>query len=170
MSIVAPIKHKEHLLITALQGSSVLLKLDSEKPAVTEVWQGKGLQPDHNPPVVHDGYIYGVDVKGHLRCVDLVSGQRVWEDLATAPDGRPASSTTGFIVRNGEHWYIATEQGELLIAKMTPSGYQELGRAKMIEPTAETRGRKIVWSHPAFAHKCVFARNDKEIVCYSLAE
>jgi hypothetical protein len=30
-------------------------------------------------------------------------------------------------------------------------------------------GRNVVWSHPAYADKCVFARNDKEIVCASLA-
>ena len=170
MSIIAPIKHGDYLLATALQGGSVLLKLDQGKPAVTEVWRGKGVQPDHNPPIVFDGHIYGVDVKGHLRCVELVSGKRVWESLATAPSGRPASSTTGFLVKNGDHWYITTEQGELIIAKMSPAGYEELGRTKMVDPTATNSGRKIVWSHPAFAGKCVFARNDKEIVCYSLAK
>ena len=30
-------------------------------------------------------------------------------------------------------------------------------------------GRPVVWSHPAFARKCVFARNDKKLVCISLA-
>lgn len=170
MSIVAPIKHKNHLLVTGLQGSSTLLELNPDKPGVTEVWRGRGVQPDHNPPVVFEDHIYGVDVKGHLRCIELVSGKRIWEDLATAPNGRPAASTTGFIVRNGKHWYLTTEQGELIIAKLSPNGYQELGRMSMIEPTAENWGRKIVWSHPAFANRCVFARNDKEIVCYSLAE
>lgn len=170
MSIVAPIKHGDYLLMTALQGASVLLKLDSEKPAVTEVWRGKGLQPDHNPPVIHDNYIYGVDVKGRMRCIELVSGERVWESMATCPNGRPAPSTTGFVVRNDEHWYITTEQGELIIAEMNPEGFKELGRAKMVDPTAENWGRKIVWSHPAFANQCVFARNDKEIVCISLAK
>jgi hypothetical protein len=27
----------------------------------------------------------------------------------------------------------------------------------------------VVWSHPAFAHRSMYARNDKEIVCVSLA-
>ena len=168
MSIIAPIKHGDYLLMTALQGASVLLKLDSEKPAVSEVWRGKGLQPDHNPPIVFENHIYGVDVKGHMRCIDLVSGERIWESLATCPNGRPANSATGFIVKNEDHWYITTEQGELIIAKMNPEGFEEVGRAKMVEPTATNWGRKIVWSHPAFAGKCVFARNDNEIVCISL--
>jgi hypothetical protein len=40
----------------------------------------------------------------------------------------------------------------------------------MLEPTAAVFGRKVVWSHPAFASRCVFGRNDKEIVCASLAK
>ena len=42
-------------------------------------------------------------------------------------------------------------------------------RAHVIEPDHEARGRKVVWSHPAFARRCVFIRNDKEILCVSLA-
>jgi hypothetical protein len=39
----------------------------------------------------------------------------------------------------------------------------------ILEPVQEARGRQVVWSHPAFAERCVFARNDKEMVCISLA-
>ncbi len=170
MSIIAPIKHDNYLLMTALQQGSILLELNENEPSVKEVWRGKGLNPDHNPPHVVDGHIYGVDEKGQLRCFNLKTGDRVWESMATATGGRPANSTTGFIVKNGDHWYITTEQGELIIAKMSPKGFEELGRAKMVEPTSTSSGRKIVWSHPAFANKCVVARNDKEIVCYSLAD
>ena len=31
-------------------------------------------------------------------------------------------------------------------------------------------GRDVVWSHPAFAAQCIFARNDRELVCYKLAK
>ncbi len=170
MSIIAPVKHGDYLLATALSGSTLLLKLDSDKPAVAEVWRGNGVQPDHNPPMVFEGHIYGVDVKGHLRCIELVSGERVWENRVTCPGGRPAASTTGFIVRNGDRWFIVTEWGELIMAKMSPEGFEEMGRAQLVEPTATNWGRKIVWSHPAFSQKCIFVRNDKEIVCYSLAD
>jgi outer membrane protein assembly factor BamB len=168
MSIIAPIRHGDYLYTTGLDGTSLLLKLDPETPAATEVWRGHGPHPDHNPPIIVDGYIYGVDNSGQLRCFELESGDRVWEDLATCTNGRPASSTTGFIVRNGDKYFIATEQGELIIARMSPEGFQELDRGKMLEPTSRTGNRQVVWSHPAFAGKCVFARNDKELVCISL--
>ena len=55
------------------------------------------------------------------------------------------------------------------IAKLTPAGYQEIDRAKILEPTQAVGGRDIVWVHPAFSGKCMFIRNDQEIVCVSLA-
>ena len=54
-------------------------------------------------------------------------------------------------------------------AKLTPEKYQELSRARLIEPDNRDPGRHVVWSHPAFANKCIYVRNDKEIVCVSLA-
>ncbi|MEZ6097113.1 MAG: PQQ-binding-like beta-propeller repeat protein [Pirellulaceae bacterium] len=168
MSIVAPIKYGDYLYTTALQGTSLLLKLDENEPKATEVWRGHGTHPDHNPPLIVDGHIYGVDEAGQFRCVNLETGDRVWESMETATNGRPNNSTTGFIVKCEDHYYIMTEQGELLIAKLSPEKFDLLDRAKILEPTTQTSNRRVVWSHPAFAQKCMFARNDKEIVCVSL--
>ncbi len=169
MSIIAPVHYGDYLYATALQGTSILLKLDPAAPKATEVWRERGPHPDHNPPLIVDDHIYGVDEQGQLRCFNLQSGEMVWESRATCTEGRPANSTTGFIVRNNDKYFIMTEQGELIVARMSPRGYEELDRAKILEPTSRTGNRKVVWSHPAFANKCVFARNDKEIVCVSLA-
>jgi len=169
MSIIAPIKSGNYLLATALQGTSLLLELDKDAPNATEVWRGKGIHSDHNPPLVVDGYMYGVSERGPLFCCELMSGKKVWDSMATTATGRPASSTTGFIVKNGDKYFIANEIGELIIAKMSPDGFQEIDRAKILEPTSQTGNRAVVWSHPAFSNKCVFARNDKELVCISLA-
>jgi hypothetical protein len=54
---------------------------------------------------------------------------------------------------------------------LSPKGYEELSRAHIIDPTnKDARGRLVVWVHPAFANRCVFVRNDKEIVCVDLAK
>src|SRR5262249_3075095 len=85
------------------------------------------------------------------------------------PDTR-LNSGTAFLVKNGDHFVIFGETGDLIFAKLSPKTYDEISRAKIIEPTLPTQfGRSVVWSHPAFAERCVFARNDKEIVCISLA-
>ncbi len=73
------------------------------------------------------------------------------------------------MVKNGERYFLFAETGELVIAKLSPKEYVELSRVKLIEPTGGAFGRKVVWSHPAFANKCIYVRNDKEIACFSLA-
>jgi len=39
----------------------------------------------------------------------------------------------------------------------------------VLEPTNVVFERSVVWSHPAFANRCLYARNDKELVCVSMA-
>lgn len=65
--------------------------------------------------------------------------------------------------------FIANELGELILAELSPEEYREISRAKLLEPTNRDAGRPVVWSHPAFANRSVYWRNDKELVCASLA-
>ena len=74
-----------------------------------------------------------------------------------------------FLIPHEDRVFIHNEQGELIIARLSPEGYEETSRALLVEPTREVRRRMTIWSHPAFAMKSVFARNDREIVRVSLA-
>jgi hypothetical protein len=81
---------------------------------------------------------------------------------------------TAFLVQHpaagrGRTW-IFSETGDLILARLTPEKYEELGRMHLLDPTNECFGRDVVWSHPAFAGRCIFARNDRELVCVSAAE
>ena len=55
-------------------------------------------------------------------------------------------------------------------AKLSPEGYREIGRSKVIEPTYPFSGRNLTWALPAYANRHIYARSDKELVCLSLAE
>jgi hypothetical protein len=69
---------------------------------------------------------------------------------------------------NGNSVFIYNELGELILAKLSPGGYEEICRTTLVEPTYAFGGRKLTWSAPSFANRHVFARNEKEIVCASL--
>ena len=125
-------------------------------------------------PWLEDGYIYGVCSYGQLRCLKADTGERVWEDLrATGSTGDTRKQTdrwrNAFIVKNGDRFFLPNEEGDLIIAKLNPKGYEEISRAHLLAPTNSMPGREVVWSHPAFANRCVYVRNDKEIICVSLA-
>ena len=72
-------------------------------------------------------------------------------------------------VKNGDRFYLLSETGELAVARMSPAGYEEVSRAKVLEPTGPAFGRKVAWAPPAFANRCVFVRDEREILCASLA-
>jgi outer membrane protein assembly factor BamB len=163
------------LFLTAFYDGSLALKLDGPKPKV--LWKSqKSSERDTDflhsimcTPFLEDGHIYGVCSYGQLRCLEADTGERVWETMAATTDGKPVRWANAFLVKNGDRFFLFNEKGDLIIAKLTPRGYEELSRAHLLEPTGTAAGRAVVWSHPAFANRCVYARNDKEIVCASLS-
>jgi hypothetical protein len=164
------------LFVTGFYDGCMLLRLDRDEPRAEKLWsrvgqneiRTDGLQSIIGTPVIRDGHIYGVDSYGQLRCLRLSDGERVWEDLSAVPKARWA---TIHLVQNGERTWMFNERGELLLAELSPAGFQELGRSQLIAPTLgqlNDRGG-VTWSHPAFAYRHVFARNDEELVCADLS-
>jgi outer membrane protein assembly factor BamB len=177
--IATPVWHAPHLLVSAFFNGSRLFRLQGAAPAEL-LWKGAsaseidtdGLHALMATPVVDGDYIYGVCSYGQLRCLRLADGSRVWEtQQLTVEKARNASA---FLVRHGDRFFINNDRGELILARLSPSGYDEISRTQLIEPTSDAgarRERKAVnWSHPAYANGHIFARNDKEILCASLAK
>lgn len=175
MSICAPQQAGDYLFTTGIGKLAVLFKLDRDKPGLQEVWSAKpntGVFAANSTPLVDGQTIYGNDCEvGCLRAVDLATGKRLWETFVPTTGGeRRDSHGTAFITKNGDRYFLFSETGDLIIARLSPEKYEELSRAHILEPTGEAFGRPVVWSHPAYAGRCAFIRNDKEIVCVSLAK
>jgi len=174
---IATVRKLDDLLfISTYYHGPMMLKLASDRPAATVLWRGKSNNPERPDglhilmaaPVLHDGHIYGVGANGELRCARADNGHVVWQTYA-ATCGKKTDCASAFIIPNGDRYIICNDKGELILAELTPKGYHELDRTRILEPALQARGRTVVWSHPAFAHRCVFARNDKELVCVSMA-
>jgi hypothetical protein len=117
-------------------------------------------------PVLSEGHLYGVCSYGQFRCLEAATGKRIWETLAPTGEAR---WSTAFLVRHEDRFFLFNEHGELITARLSPRGYEELSRMKVIEPTMKAGRRLVVWCYPAFADRSMFVRNDKEIVCVDLA-
>jgi len=171
-TIMSPIVWKDYLYFGGYSNKNLLLKLDADKPGATQVWRdvkGKGISPVNVQPIADGNVIYGFDQNGELMAVELPSGKRLWSTTAPLVK-KPLPSGTAFIVRNGERYFLFNELGELLIAKLTPKGYEEIDRAKVISPSNVAFGRDVVWCMPAFANKRMYVRNDNELLCIDLSE
>ncbi len=179
MSIPTARKLGDWLFLTCFYNGSLMLRLDEKQPAATTVWQSQRVSEKNttelhstmSTPFLEDGYIYGVCSYGQLRCLKADTGERIWETLAaTTDDGKEMRWANAFIVKNGDHFFLFNEKGDLIIARLSPKGYEEISRAHLLEPTGSASGRSVLWSHPAFADRCIFARNDNEIICVNLKQ
>jgi outer membrane protein assembly factor BamB len=176
VAIATPVCHGGRLIVSSFYDGSLMLRLDSEKPAVEKLWHRSGRDEFvtdavhclFSTPQVDDEHVYGVDSYGQLRCLEAKSGDRIWEDRTATSQVRWG---TVHMVRNGEKTWMLNDRGELIISGLSPSGFEEISRARLIRPTRGQLRRRggVCWSHPAFAYKHVFARNDEELVCARLA-
>lgn len=175
LSIPTPRLDEDKLFVTTFYNGSLLLRLTEAAPEV--LWRSKKASEKDTrelhsiipTPVIADGHIYGVCSYGQLRCLKLATGERVWETLAATTPEKETRWGNAFLIPHADRYFLFNERGELILARLTPAGYDEIDRAKLLEPTNRDPGRFVVWSHPAFANRSVYARNDREIVCVSLA-
>jgi outer membrane protein assembly factor BamB len=176
LAISTPVVEGDHLFVTGFYDGSLMLRLNEKKPAVEKIWRRKGFDEQHtdslhsliSTPYLKDNYIYGVDSHGELRCLEGDTGDRVWEEL---PAGRKVRWFNIHMVENQDKVWMFNERGELAITKLSPKGYEEISKAKLIKPTRAQLNERggVCWSHPAFAYRHVFARNDEELVAADLS-
>jgi outer membrane protein assembly factor BamB len=179
LTVATPRKIGNRLFVASFYEGPLMLDLGEDGVSPKVAWESTGGNEIKNDsihtimptPIVTEDLIYGISSYGQLRCLDTVTGEMLWETRQPTGEGRWWNA---FLIPHGEQSgkrvFLANEQGELILAEMTREGYRELGRAKLIEPTQPIQRRMTVWSHPAFAMRSVFARNDREIIRVDLSE
>lgn len=176
VSIITPKRAGDKLLVSSFYHGTLCLTLDSDKPAATVAWRSKnsypkpidGLNAVMTSLIVKDGHVYGIAGMGELLCQKLDTGEVVRTGDEIFGD-KAAFCGSVFWVDAGTAVYGLTDQGDLVILKLAPDRCEVLASAHILETTHAAKGRKAVWAHPAFADKRVYLKNDKEIVCISLA-
>ena len=182
--VATPVQSGPYLFFTSQYGGARMLTLDNSRPAASILWAGPGEQDPGmthdtpntlnsviSTPVVYDGYVYGIDNDGQLRCLEAATGTLMWKTDALLKEH--AMHGTAFFVRHGDRFFINNDRGELVMARLSPKGFTEIGRTKLLEPTHPYVRRRqsphVLWSHPAYANRHIVIRNDEEIVRFSLA-
>ncbi len=155
-----PIAIDDQVLLSSGENhGSVLLKLEPQGDAFStkEVWSSWGggsvFRSEWQTPIHIDGHAYGFDNVGsagpvtHLTCIDAKTGKVAWRETRFGK---------GNLIAADRKLIISTFAGELVLARLNPKSYEELGRAKVIGKTRQA---------PVLADGKLFLRDDAEIVC-----
>jgi outer membrane protein assembly factor BamB len=179
MTVATPVLSGSMLFVSTFYNGPLMMKMDDAAPKASLLWKGKsdsevqtdGLHAVLATPVIDGDYIYGICSYGQLRALRASTGERIWETQQATKEKRRWVS--GFIVRHGDRYFINNDRGELMIAKLTPAGYEEVSRTQLIKPTTPPENRRelvnVNWVHPAYANQHLITRNDEEIISFSLA-
>jgi outer membrane protein assembly factor BamB len=161
-----PVCHEDLLL-----AAGIMFRLSPDKPAASVMWPDantsytKRIVSQTSIPLIQDGCVFSDKSYGHLVCMDALTGKLLWQN-ENVTDKRNGAAQQ--LYPNGDATLVFTNEGNLIRARLSRSGYQEMSRVHLIEPTVPFSGRKVVWPLPAFADRLVFARNDQELICASL--
>ena len=141
----------------------MLLKVKADSAEVVWKSKAKGERPNQTTdlssimptPVIDGDHIYGVCSYGQLRCIEVEHRQAGLGDdegdprqahaaegrrRATNPDGGERWSNA-FIIPHGDRYFLFNEQGDLIIAKLTPKGYEEIEPRTSDRPDEQGRPR-----------------------------
>ena len=178
-----PVTDENFLMVSTFNLGSMMMRLNQDRPAAEMIWRAPewatdvdttGLHALFSPPILKDGVIYGICSYGQLRAVDAASGERIWETQDAM--GERARFSSAFLVRvaGTDKYFINNDRGDLIIARLTPEGYEELDRTELLPVTTRPYNRRrldaVQWMHPAYANGNIYARNDEEIIAASLTE
>lgn len=106
--------------------------------------------------IVVGDHLYGFDNVGaagpitHLVCLETKTGREVWR--------KPRFGKGNMVYADGKLW-ITTLEGELVLARATPAGYRELGRAELLGRTRQTL---------TISSGRGYLRDDCEVLCIGL--
>ena len=175
IGVPTPIVQDDLIFVASFYDGSMLIQFDKTKPTAKKMWHRVGRDEKNTDalhcmisnPVFRGDHIYGADSYGEFRCLDIKTGDRVWEDLTVVKRNRWG---TVYIIQNGDREIMQNENGELMLATLSPNGIDIHSRVKFIEPTRKQLNRRggVVWAHPAIANGHLYARTDEKLICLPL--
>jgi outer membrane protein assembly factor BamB len=161
-AIDTPVWENDLLLVGGL-----MFKLDAREPGAKALWPdtkavSRRVLSNTSTAALRGGYVYSARSSGELVCLEAKTGKQVWQTNKVT-DLKGGASI--HITWQGDNALLHNDRGELIQARLTPRGYEEIGRMTVLHPVYPFAGRKVAWSPPAFANGHVFARSEKELVC-----
>jgi len=159
-SIATPIFQEGIVLVSGYYEGSRAIQLGPAPTDAAVVWQDRrSLRGVMAQPLYRDGHGYLLDKQHGLTCFELRTGKKLWDDgNRLTPKGRNPQATLVWTGDEDRALALSSE-GDLILVRLRPAGYQELARANILGAT---------WAHPAYAGDQVYARSDQELVCVAL--
>lgn len=158
VNAATPLVFDDQLFLTASYGvGAVLARFDRDQAET--IWaNNETMSSQYSTCVRHDGLLYGIDGRqdvgvARLRCFDPQTGKVHWT--------KDRFGVASLILADGK-LIIVKDEGVLVLVSATPTGYRELGQARL--STTTTRAL------PALSEGLLFVRDTETLKCIDLGK
>jgi outer membrane protein assembly factor BamB len=166
MAVATPVFTAQRLFVAGL-----MFRFEAGNLTPSVLWPAdkaatKRILSNTSTALLQSDYLFSARTSGELVCLEAATGRQVWQ-ANTVTELKTGASI--HLTPCADAVFLFTDRGDLIHADLSPQGYREISRSRLLEPTSPFGDRKCAWTPPAFANRHVFARNDAELVCASLA-
>lgn len=161
VSIAQPFYHDGVLVVSGYWHGTKALKLGDAPGRVSLLWENeKDMCGLMSAPLFKDGVLYLLDKNKGLQAIEHATGRLLWSDDNTlTPKDRNPQMSLAWLKKSEGLACLLNASGELVHARLSPEGFEELARHQVIGKT---------WAHPAFAGSRVYARSDTRLAAWRL--
>lgn len=153
----------------------LMFQLADKEPGARVIWPesravSHRVLSDTSTAWLTGGHVYSARSAGEFVCLSATTGQEVWRtDKVTANKSGATVHIIGSTSQTGDA-LLYNDQGELILARLSPAGHEERSRSKVLEPDQPFGGKKVNWSAPALSGGRVYVRNQREMVCVKVGK
>jgi outer membrane protein assembly factor BamB len=156
-NIVTPVLYKDTLIFSGIDKGVFAIRLNHTGDAwsTQTVWQNKGVSMYMNSPVLSGDLLFGFShlKKGQIFCLDARTGTTLWT-------GPPRSGDNAAMLASSTTLYALIPDGQLLIAKPTVKGLNEIRRYEVAD--------SATWAHPVVLADGFLIKDLKTIARWSV--
>jgi outer membrane protein assembly factor BamB len=162
---VQPLYQEPYLMVSCpFRSGAEMYRLEAAEDLssvnAARVWSSRDFSNDILSSVLVDGFVYGFDIrdiqakahrpsKGRFKCLELSTGKVRW--ASDGPGHANVLSADGKLI-------LFNDSGEIVLARLSPESYEELGRAKIFHG-------EICWTAPSLNDGRLFLRSPTHAAC-----
>jgi len=156
VNVATPLVIEDRIFVSAEYGpGAAVLQVNGSN--LNELWASDDVLSNHYATSVYSGgYLYGFHGRQEFgqsfRAVEMESGQVKWNENRFG---------AGTVTLAGNRLLIMRENGEMVLAQLSPNAFRPLVRSQILPPT--------VRAYPAVADGFVYVRNENTLVCLDLS-
>ena len=154
-TIASPVLSQDIVVVPYGRGSHMAGMKYGGSGNMTEkefLWERSGFGTDVASPIVSKGKVYVLGLNGTMWCIDILTGEELWQRVSPFGNGMFYSTPT----LAGDKLYLCSDEGDFYVCEISSTGIQILNQTKFDDNFVAT---------PVLVRDRILLRGTKNLYC-----